>query len=31
MRRDTRMTGKFQSSFLSCEKDIEEILKIIIR
>lgn len=29
MRRDTRMTGKFQSSFLSCEKDIEEILKLL--
>lgn len=28
MRRDTRMTGsQFSSSFLSCEKDIEEILR----
>lgn len=29
MRRDTRMTNKFQSSFLSCEKDIGEILKLL--
>lgn len=29
MRRDTRMTKNFQSSFLSCEKDIETILKLL--
>lgn len=27
MRRDTRLTTKFNSSFLSCEKDIETILR----
>ena len=30
MRRDTRITSsQFSSSFLSCEKDIEEILKVL--
>lgn len=29
MRLDTRMTRPFQSSFLACEKDIEEILKLL--